>query len=258
MTTQQLESFIQVAENLNFARAAETLNMTTSAVSRQIRALETELDARLLHRSTRTVSLTPAGTVFLNDAKEILTKLQLTSQKISSHSEENIQIISIGCVSDADLSLMTQLLSRVQKQIPEVHPFLRIIPSRMILNMLIHSEIDILFAFKDDVPQRDNLAYHELEQIRVCAAVPANHPFCQKNVVSGADLLSEKFVVCNSYEIPSQIAGIQSRLSRQFSPASVYYSENLQASLTLIKAGYGIGIFPEMPSAGDSISGAAG
>lgn len=45
MNTQQLESFIQVAENLNFARAAEVLNITQSAVSRQINALEEELGA---------------------------------------------------------------------------------------------------------------------------------------------------------------------------------------------------------------------
>lgn len=41
MNLQQLESFIQVAENLSFARAAEVLNMTQSAVSRQISSLET-------------------------------------------------------------------------------------------------------------------------------------------------------------------------------------------------------------------------
>ena len=129
------------------------MNITTSAVSRQIRALEDELDTKLLHRSTRTVTLTPAGIIFLNDAKEILAKLQLTSQKIKSHSEANIQILSIGCISDVDLSLMTQLLHSVRKYAPEIHPFLRIIPSRLVINMLIHDEIDILFAFKDDIPK---------------------------------------------------------------------------------------------------------
>ena len=55
MNTQQLKTFVQVAENLNFARAAESLNITQSAVSRQIHALEEELDTKLLHRTTRTV-----------------------------------------------------------------------------------------------------------------------------------------------------------------------------------------------------------
>ena len=64
MNTQQLESFIQVAENLNFARAAEVLNITQSAVSRQIHSLEEELGTKLFIRSTRTVALTPAGMSF--------------------------------------------------------------------------------------------------------------------------------------------------------------------------------------------------
>lgn len=60
MNIQQLESFIQVAENLSFARAAEVLNMTQSAVSRQISSLENELGASLFHRSTWTVSCADA------------------------------------------------------------------------------------------------------------------------------------------------------------------------------------------------------
>lgn len=69
MNTDQLNSFIQVAENLNFARAAEILKITQSAVSRQIHALEDELGTKLLHRTTRTVTLTPSGISFLEDAK---------------------------------------------------------------------------------------------------------------------------------------------------------------------------------------------
>ena len=59
MNTQQLESFIQIAENLNFARAAEILNVTQSAVSSQIKGLEEELNTKLFYRTTRTVLLTP-------------------------------------------------------------------------------------------------------------------------------------------------------------------------------------------------------
>ena len=72
MNTQQLESFIQVAENLNFARAAEALNITQSAISRQIHSLEDELGTKLLHRSTRMVTLTHEGISFLETAKKVI------------------------------------------------------------------------------------------------------------------------------------------------------------------------------------------
>lgn len=206
-----------------------------------------------MYRSTRTVSLTPAGIIFLNDAKEILAKLRLTSQKIKNHSDANIQIISIGCVSDADLHLMTQLLSHVREVMPEIHPFLRIIPSRLVLNMLIHDEINVLFSFKDDIPMRDSFTYFELRQIPVCVALPENHPLSSAEELSEDDILAEKIVICNSYEIPSRIAGIQNQLSQQIPPGCAYYSENLQAMLTLVKAGYGIAVLPELPFTDSSV-----
>ena len=83
MTTDQLESFIQVAEHLNFARAAEVLQISQSAVSRQIHALEDELGSKLLYRTTRTVTLTPAGITFLEDAHYIMVRLKNATRKLS-------------------------------------------------------------------------------------------------------------------------------------------------------------------------------
>lgn len=61
-----LEAFATVAETLNFSRAAERLGLTRSALSKQVVALETAVGARLLQRSTRAVSLTPAGQALLD------------------------------------------------------------------------------------------------------------------------------------------------------------------------------------------------
>ena len=72
MNTTQLECFVTVAENLNFARAASILHITQPAVTHQIVSLEGELDAKLFIRTTRSVKLTPEGWSFLADAKNIL------------------------------------------------------------------------------------------------------------------------------------------------------------------------------------------
>ena len=61
MNTFQLHCFLTVAEHLNFARAAQQLNVTQPAVTHQIRTLEAELNVKLFRRTTRTVNLTPAG-----------------------------------------------------------------------------------------------------------------------------------------------------------------------------------------------------
>ena len=58
MNTTQLECFLAVAEHLNFSRASEELKMTQPAVSHQIRSLETELEAALFKRTSKSVTLT--------------------------------------------------------------------------------------------------------------------------------------------------------------------------------------------------------
>ena len=254
MNTQQLETFIEVAEHLNFARAAEHLNITTSAVSRQIRSLEEELDTKLFRRSTKSVRLTPAGIIFLNDTKEILAKLELTTKKIKTHSETSVQLLSIGCSNGTDSFLLSKLLSQCREQFPEIHPFLRIVSSRLLINMLIHDEINVLFGYKDNLPMRDDFCYYELAQIPVCCTLSKDNPLSSQKRISESDLLSKNFVICNSYEIPSQVTNVQNLLSHKFAPSSIYYSENLQEMLTLIKAGYGIGILPQMLYADSSLA----
>ncbi len=253
MNTQQLESFIQVAENLNFARAAEILNITQSAVSRQINALETELGTKLLHRSTRTVTLTPAGISFLNDAKEIYTKLQFATAKIRNHEQSNIQILSIGCSNEADMVLLSKVLSKCRQSNPELHPFLRIIPHRSIL-LFIHGEIEFLFAFKDDIPMRDGFSYIELARMKICCAVPAFSKIAEQKSISINDIVSQKNIICNSYEIPTKVADIQHHIEHFLTYDMIYYCENLQVMITLIKAGYGLGILPENVSFSSDIA----
>lgn len=246
MNTQQLESFLAVAENLNFARAAEALNITQSAVSRQIHALENELGAKLFHRTSRSVSLTPSGIIFYEDAKKFMGGLMAATDKIKNNSKSNVQILRIGFSNPIDCENSAGLLQECRRQFPELHPFLRIIPHRSIVNLLFQGDIDILFGCKDDVPSRKGVFYKELKKVPVCCLLSSNHPYAKKKVVRAEELYSEKIILCNAYAIPSQAAVMQQQMKDHFSLGSVYLCDSLNALLTLVKAGYGFGILPEI------------
>lgn len=253
MNTGQLESFIQVAENLNFARAAEILNITQSAVSRQIHSLEEELGTKLLHRTTRTVTLTPAGITFLEDAKHVMGRLHLAAARIQNHQTSNIQVLSIGCGNEADLDLVGKVMRLCREQLPEIHPFLRVIPHRSILNLLYQGELDILFGFKDDIPTKEDIIYRELAKIPLCCVLPANHPLTSQDSLSEEALYTEHIICCNSYSIPSRAAEMQNRISQHVLPDATYICENMQVLLTLVRSGYGCSVLPEISFIGSDV-----
>ena len=72
MNTVQLECFVAVAEHLNFSKASRELKITQPAVTHQIQALEEELNVKLFTRTSRSVSLTQEGVLFLPDAQLML------------------------------------------------------------------------------------------------------------------------------------------------------------------------------------------
>ncbi len=80
-----LEAFVRVAETRSFTEAAERLRTSKSGLSRQVSALEAELGARLLHRTTRSLTLTEAGRSYYERAVRILADLEEANAAVSQH-----------------------------------------------------------------------------------------------------------------------------------------------------------------------------
>ena len=74
MNLQQLEYFLAVAKLLNFTRVAEKYFISQTAVTQQIKSLEEQLGVKLFNRTKRKVELTPAGTVFIEEAQAIINR----------------------------------------------------------------------------------------------------------------------------------------------------------------------------------------
>ncbi len=245
MNTQQLETFVTAAENLNFARTAELLNITQSAVSRQIRSLEDELNTKLLLRTTRTVVLTPAGLSFLEDAKHILKRLKFAEEKIQHNTGSRMQILSIGCRNEMDVGFLYPILTACREKLPFLHPFIRVIPYPSLLNLFYQDEIDVLFGFKDNILAKGDVIFRELFRVPLCCILHKSHPYAQNSEIHEQELSSENLVTCNSYAIPENAARQQSHMLKHLLPESVYPCDSMQSSLALVRAGYGYTILPE-------------
>ncbi len=91
-----IEAFIAVSESNGFARAARRLNLSTSAITRHVAALEERLGVRLLNRTTRAVSLTDAGQRFLERGRRILADLDEAEQMAESERGEPLGRLAIS------------------------------------------------------------------------------------------------------------------------------------------------------------------
>ncbi|AKS41146.1 LysR family transcriptional regulator [Wenzhouxiangella marina] len=117
---QQMQVFSTVVEVGSFAGAAEALELSPAAVSRQIAALETRLGVRLLQRTTRRLSLTPEGEVFLERARQLLESLSEAEAEISEHSVEVMGRLRINAPVSYGLTHLAPLWGGFLEQHPRL------------------------------------------------------------------------------------------------------------------------------------------
>lgn len=120
MQLKQLEIFVQVARLRSFSRAAEALYLTQPTVSAHMSALEEELGAQLVVRSTRELRLTPPGQVLEHYAAEILGLCQRAEQEVRTAAAAIAGTLSIAASSVPAQYLLPQALPALRQRYPQV------------------------------------------------------------------------------------------------------------------------------------------
>jgi LysR family positive regulator for ilvC len=115
-----LKQFINLAASLHFGRAAEASNVSPSALSRSIRKLEEEVGVDLFERNNRSVSLTDAGTRFLEYARDALQNWDSVRNHLMADSMNLRGEVSLYCSVTASYSFLFDILARVRRQHPRI------------------------------------------------------------------------------------------------------------------------------------------
>ena len=116
----EMKTFNAVVDAGSFVKAADALNMSKAAVSRYVVDMETRLGVRLLHRTTRRLSLTDEGQVFYARSKEILAELQEAEDEITSRSEAASGLLRINAPFTFGIIHLAPLWGRFREQHPKV------------------------------------------------------------------------------------------------------------------------------------------
>ncbi|WP_342593820.1 LysR substrate-binding domain-containing protein [Salinicola lusitanus] len=144
MELRYLRYFVAVAEELHFSRAAARLGISQPPLSQQIRALEAELDTRLLTRTNRRVELTAAGLLFLEEAREILARTERASRLVSRLGRGETGQLRIGFTTSVPLtSLLPRTLMHYRQRYPDVDLRMHELNSRRQIKPLLEGDLDI-------------------------------------------------------------------------------------------------------------------
>lgn len=193
MDIRQLECFVAVAEELHFRRASERLGLSQSALSERVSALEHELGARLFFRTTRQVSLTQAGSEFLQDAKRILADIDRSVSNVRHSADSDLHHIRVSGVDEAISMLLPRALLAFRQTDPKVHvQILEISSSEQHSQELITHRTDVAFV---RTPQEDEFITSQLLHRQPIVVVLADtNPLSSSRCLSTSDISDQPIV----------------------------------------------------------------
>ena len=146
MELRHLRSFLAVAEELHFGRAAARLYISQPPLSQQIRRLEDELGARLFHRTKRRVELTPAGKAFLTEARQTLAQAERAVRAAQRAERGELGELVVGYVTSATYGPLPDVIRTFRKRFPDVDLRLQNLRSMQQRQALIDRRIDVGFV----------------------------------------------------------------------------------------------------------------
>jgi DNA-binding transcriptional LysR family regulator len=240
----RLSCFIAVAEELHFGRAAERLHMTQPPLSRQIQQLEAELGVQLIDRTTRTVTLTPAGVAFLPDARRILQLAEGAAQTVKRVPAGDLGTVVIGFTAASAHAVLPPLLEATRERLPDVKLDLREMVTAAQIEGLVTGELDLGLARPP--LKRPGLVSRPLLHEQLVAALPADHPLASLGRQLTLNDLDGQDVVMYS---PVQARYFNELLISTFTiagatPRYVQTVTQVHTMLVLVRSGIGIALVP--------------
>lgn len=242
MNTIQLECFVAVAEHLNFSKASLALKLTQPAVSHQIQTLEEELDVKLFNRTSRNVTLTQEGVLFLPDAQLIL-KTAMSAKERLGRREHTIPF-ELGCHNYLELKLLPPVLEQLHAEFEQLRPSIRLVPFPSLLGLVESNQIQAVLGVREE-SKKISLSFHEICSVPFTCICSPDHPLAQYRALTTAQL-EGNFIACSPRQISDSIFRIHSNIMTSLPPENRLFNESIEGALALVKAKMGYTLYPDI------------
>lgn len=241
MNLLQIHYFLTAVDCLSFTQAADLLYITQPALSRQITAIEKELNLQLFVRTSRSMKLTPAGRVLYQELRQVYDSYQRAVELAQNAQRGLTGKLNIGVL---DGTKVDDLLPPVMELFARNYPFVEVSLAyhsfNALASMLYDGTLDLAVTLYFDIRDRYNIRFQVLEQGRDHIALLNSHPLARRDFVHLTDLKDETFIIVAHHDSaisPKLI--LDACQARGFTP-QVRFSPSIHTSMLWLQAGLGI------------------
>ena len=220
-------------------RAAQSLHLTQSALSHQLRDLEERTGLQLFTRSRRGLAATDSGLAFLRYARDLLSRMQVAERELAMRSGEQKAVIRMATECYTCYHWLSQVLRPFHAKHPLVEVTVEANATSHPLQALSDGTIDL--AFVSSSVRSSRLVVQPIFEDELVAVVPPDHYLASRSFVRAEDLAREVLIV---YARPTKNMHIFQKLflPRQIEPRKVLHVQLTEAIIEMVKAGVGIGV----------------
>jgi len=238
-----LRSFLVLAEEANFSRAAERLHMTQPPLTRQIQQLEEAVGAQLFERTPRGVSLTQAGLAFLDDAKKLQFLAEQAIVRTQRASRGELGSVDIGLFGSAVFSVLPTLLRPFCAERPDVRIALHTMPKWEQIEALRDRRLTI--GFNRVFPDVPDLVVETVLKERLVLALPADHRLAQCSAIDMRDLAGEPMILYPASSRPGFVDTVIGLCRHAgYMPRVAMEAEDVVTGVALVSNGFGVCVVP--------------
>lgn len=244
MELRRLRYFIAVAEELHFGRAAARLDMAQPPLSRQIAALEAELEVLLFDRARSQIRLTPAGEVLLLRARDLVRRQEEAWREARLIGQGGAGRLRIAFVGSATHGPLPALIKTFRQRYPQVDLSLSAMNNAELESALIQGEIDLAFARPR--LRGEDLRSQLFAEEPLILALPESNPLSEAAGIPALQALAgESFILYPRWPRPSfadhqlMTCGLNG-----FAPREQVLAQDYQTAISLVSVGVGLSLVP--------------
>ena len=239
-----LRAFVASADLGSFRAAADSLNISPSALSRRVEKLETAFGVHLFERTTRKMELTVAGRSFVEKARNVLTELESSLFGMEDLAQRLTGLVTIACVPSAVSFFLPTAIDKYHRSYPGIRVRLIDENSSVVFLAVARGEAD--FGLTYIGTQEPDIEFSPILQDPFVLACLRHHPLANQKSVTWSEIAQY-----DDYMVLAQGSGnrtlIDNALANTVRPPQWFCEvQHVPALVSLIEAGLGIGVVPKL------------